>query len=40
MEIDLFRESSESLSSLIAEYETLQATMGLPQSDTPRLKIC
>ena len=40
MEMDLFRESSESLRSLITEYETLQATMGQPQRDTPRLTIC
>lgn len=40
MEMDHFRESSESLKSLIAEYEALQSTMGLPQQDAPRLNIC
>ena len=40
MEMDMFRESSESLKSLIVEYETLQATMGQSQTDTPRLSIC
>ena len=40
MEMDMFRESSESLRSLITEYETLQATMGQSQRDTPRLNIC
>ena len=40
MEMDMFRESSESLRSLITEYETLQATMAQSQRDTPRLNIC
>ena len=40
MEMDLFRESSESLRSLISEYETLQDTMGLRQRGIPRLDIC
>ena len=40
MEMDRFRESSESLKSLISEYDALQVTMGQPQGDAPRLKIC
>ena len=40
MEEGVFEESIASLNSLVAEYQGLQATMGRPQTDAPRLKLC
>ncbi|XP_064394668.1 tubulin epsilon chain-like [Halichondria panicea] len=39
MEMGLFGESMESLSSLVEEYSSLQATLNQLQGDTPRLRI-
>lgn len=39
MERSVFEESISSLSTLISEYESLQATVGKAPSDAPRLNI-
>ena len=40
MEEGLFEESLSSLSSLVSEYESLQATVGQSHTSVPRLGIC
>ena len=40
MEADMFQASIESLTSLVAEYETLQSSIGTCPDYAPRLKIC
>ena len=40
MREELFDESLSSLDALVTEYEELQATLGTPQPDAPRLRIC
>ena len=39
MELDQFTQSLESLDSIVCEYETLEASMGRPSTQVPRLKI-
>ena len=40
MELDLFQQSIESLNSLVAEYDTLESSVGRPHENVPRLKLC
>lgn len=39
MELDQFAQSLESLNSIVCEYESLEASMGRPIIQVPRLKI-